>query len=86
MNLNACTNAEVSGDALQAMVQLNAESRALIEHATNTLQLSMRGLTRVLRVARTIADLEQAAEVTRTHLAEALSYRQQQQGRFVEAA
>ncbi len=83
MQLPARTNAEVSGDALQDMVQLDAESRALLEHATRTLQLSMRGLTRVLRVARTIADLEQSRDVTRTHLAEALSYRQQVLGREI---
>ncbi len=86
MQLGARTNAEVSGDALQEMVKLDADGRALLEHATKTLQLSMRGLTRVLRVSRTIADLEQAREVTRTHLAEALSYRQQVQGKLVDAA
>lgn len=86
MGINARTNAEVSGDHLHAMVQLGTESRALIEHATKTLQLSMRGLTRVMRIARTIADLEQADAVSRTHLAEALSYRQQPQGRFLDAA
>jgi len=86
MGIAARTNAEVSGDKLQEMVQLNTEGRALLEHATKTLQLSMRGLTRVLRIARTVADLEGASDVTRTHLAEALSYRQQTQGRFLDAA
>ena len=86
MNIPARTNAQVSGEKLQEMVQLNDESRALLEHATKSLQLSMRGLTRVLRIARTIADLESAEEVSRTHLAEALSYRQQPQGRFLDAA
>ncbi len=86
MGIRARTNAEVSGDNLQAMVKLKEEGRTLLEHATRTLQLSMRGLTRVMRIARTIADLEQAEEVSRTHLAEALSYRQQPQGRFLDAA
>lgn len=86
MGMHARTNAQVSGDHLQAMVQLNAESNTLLEHATRSLQLSMRGLTRVLRIARTIADLEQTTDVSRTHLAEALSYRQQPQGRFLDAA
>jgi magnesium chelatase family protein len=85
-NLKARTNAEVSGDALQAMVPLDADGRALLENATARLQLSMRGLTRVLRVARTIADLAGSEDVTRLHLAEALSYRAVPQGRFLEAA
>ncbi len=84
MNLSARTNAEVSGDALQHMVPLDVEGRTLIEDATKRLNLSMRGLTRVLRVARTVADLAGSAQVTRLHLAEALSYRQQPQGRFLE--
>jgi magnesium chelatase family protein len=86
MGITARTNAEVSGDNLQAMVPLNAECNTLLEQATRNLQLSMRGLTRVLRIARTIADLEQLDQVSRTHLAEALSYRQQPQGRFLDAA
>ncbi len=86
MGSPARTNAEVSGEALHDAVPLNADCRALVEDATARLNLSMRGLTRVLRVARTIADLEGSAAVTRTHLAEALSYRQQPQGRFLEVA
>lgn len=86
MNLAARTNAEVSGDALQQIVMLDAEGRRLLEDANIRLKLSMRGLTRVLRVARTIADLSGNSDVTRTDLAEALSYRQQPQGRFLEAA
>jgi magnesium chelatase family protein len=86
LNLAARTNAEVSGEALQQVVALHDDGRALLEQATHNLKLSMRGLTRVLRVARTIADLESASDVSRTHLAEALSYRQQPQGRFLDAA
>ncbi|MBK1664201.1 hypothetical protein CKO38_17405 [Rhodospirillum rubrum] len=52
----------------------------LIE-ATGRLRLSARGYHRVLRVARTIADLEGAATITRTHIAEALSYRRRGPGR-----
>lgn len=82
----ARTNAEVSGDALQRVVALGAEERRLLEEANARLQLSMRGLTRVMRVARTIADLEGSEPVGRTHLAEALSYRAQPTGKWLDAA
>ena len=50
--------------------------RALLARAAERLRLSARGYHRVLRVARTLADLEGAAFVGRRHVAEALSYRQ----------
>ena len=71
------TNSELSGEALQQFAPLDAECRALIEDATARLNLSMRGLTRTLRVTRTIADLAGSEAVTRVHLAEALTYRPQ---------
>ncbi len=84
--ITARTNAEVSGDALQNIVALNADGRKLLEEANARLQLSMRGLTRVMRVARTIADLEGSELVSRTHLAEALGYRTQPTGKWLDAA
>lgn len=86
MGIAARTNAQVGGDALHAMAQLDAEAQKLLEEATKRLQLSMRGLTRVIRIARTIADLAGSPSVGHTDLAEALSYRQQPQGRWIEAA
>lgn len=69
-------NAEMSGDALEAFAAPDAEGRQLLLAACERLGLSARGYHRVLRVARTIADLDASAEVRRPHLAEALAYRQ----------
>ena len=49
--------------------------RALLRQASERMHLSARGYHRVLRVARTLADLEGREEVRRVHVAEALSYR-----------
>ncbi len=70
------TNAAVSGDLLMELAMPEGAARRMVEEATQHWQLSMRGLTRVLRVARTIADLQAAPKVETPHVAEALSYRQ----------
>ncbi len=80
------TNTELQGEVLHRLVTPDAKGRALLEQATNNLKLSMRGYTRVLRVARTIADLDGSQTVGHSHIAEALSYRQMQFGRYLEAA
>lgn len=69
------TNAEADGEALEMHATPDAEGQQLLAQATATLRLSARGYTRVLRVARTIADLAASEGVTRVHVAEALSYR-----------
>ena len=70
-------NAETDGGA----IALDAEGRALLERAAEKLRLSARGFTRVLRVARTIADLARAPVVGRGHVAEALAFRHRVPGR-----
>lgn len=79
-------NAELTGEALHKLVIADDKGKKLLEQATKALRLSMRGYTRVLRVSRTIADLEQSETVTHNHVGEALSYRQMQFGRQGEAA
>lgn len=54
---------------------LSEEARSLGEQAADRLHLSARGFTRLLRVSRTIADLEGCETVQRPHVAEALAYR-----------
>ncbi len=69
------TNAELRPEELARWCRLRGGAMELLEGAESTMGLSSRGVHRVLRVARTIADLEGAGEVGRTHLAEALQYR-----------
>ncbi len=71
------TNAELEGDALEQHATPDENGRALLMQAANAMRLSARGYTRVLRVARTIADLAGSEQVSRLHVAEALSYRRQ---------
>ena len=69
------TNAEIDGELLDEIATPDAAGRALLQRAAERLRLSARGYHRVLRVARTLADLDGAADVARQHVAEALSYR-----------
>lgn len=68
-------NAEVDGDMLEKVAAPDAAGRTLLTEATDKMRLSARGYHRVLRVARTLADLDGATSVARIHVAEALSYR-----------
>jgi len=69
------TNADADGTLLEAVAAPDAAGRAFLTEAAGKLKLTARGYHRVLRVARTIADMEEAETVARPHLAEALSYR-----------
>ncbi|MGC1464239.1 MAG: YifB family Mg chelatase-like AAA ATPase, partial [Pseudolabrys sp.] len=69
------TNAQAQGPVLEQIVRAGTAGMALLKDAADAMQLSARGYHRVLRVARTLADLDGAETVGRVHLAEALSYR-----------
>ena len=68
-------NAALSGDALDAHCALDDVSAKFLQTAATRLGWSARGFHRVLRVARTIADLEGSATIATSHLAEAIQYR-----------
>jgi magnesium chelatase family protein len=69
------TNAEAPASMLEQIAQPDAQGLKLLRDASETMRLSARGYHRVLRVARTLADLDGTEKIGRLHLAEALSYR-----------
>ncbi len=69
------TNADAEGELLEQVAVMDSAARALLVDAADKLKLSARGYHRVLRVARTIADLAAADTIASLHMAEALSYR-----------
>ena len=71
----SATNARASTGEIEKIVRADTDATALLRDATESLRLSARGYHRVLKVARTLADLEAAEAVGRLHVAEALSFR-----------
>jgi len=74
-NPAAALNAFLPPDAIEKIIVLQEDSRIILHNAAERLKLSARSYHRVLRVARTIADLGGSEGVGKDHVAEALSYR-----------
>ena len=74
------TNAAAPPSVIEDAAALDAAGLALLRDVAERMRLSARGYHRVLKLARTLADLDGAAQVGRLHLAEALSYRGQLTG------
>ncbi len=71
----SCTNARLNNQQLKTVCQLHAECQSILERTLTQLKLSARACHRILKVARTIADLNDAEQIQRDHLTEAISYR-----------
>lgn len=71
------TNSEADGELLDTVAAPDEAGRKLLAQAAEAMRLTARGYSRVLRVARTIADLAGSEGLGRVHIAEALSYRRQ---------
>lgn len=69
------TNSEIDGEILEKFCALNEEGQKILQNFAQKSHSSMRGITRILRVARSIADLEEVESINSHHLLEAISYR-----------
>ncbi len=69
------TNSQLKGDILDEVTQLDKEAKALLIGFADKMKMSARAYHRILKLARTIADLQNKKNVCKVHIAEALSYR-----------
>jgi len=75
LDRQGCLNAELGPEAIDHYCRLTEKDTGLLQQAMTTLKLSARAYHRILRVARTIADLSGSELIRSLHLTEALSYR-----------
>ncbi|KTD79374.1 YifB family Mg chelatase-like AAA ATPase [Legionella waltersii] len=80
LNRQNCLNASLSSKACETLCDLNSLSQTFLSEALNKLKLSARGYHRLLKVARTIADIQDSKSVELPHLQHALSFKQTIQG------
>ena len=74
-NLNIITNSEMSSDQIKTFCQLDEQSKNLLRGAVSAMKLSARGYHRIIKIARTIADLAGQDKIGQMHIAEAIQYR-----------
>ena len=68
-------NSKANGKVLEKYTEIDAESQKILKLTMEKMGISIRGYNRILRVARTIADLDNSENINQTHLLEAISYR-----------
>ena len=73
------TNSEMNIELIKKHCQADKEGEKLLRNAVDNLHLSARGYHRILKLARTIADLANSLSISRDHIAEALQYRPKQE-------
>lgn len=78
-NSPGTTNASLTNRQLKQFAQLSAPAKQLLDQAAEKLGISARAYMRTLKVARTIADLDDSKSIETPHITEALQYRRQQQ-------
>ena len=74
---NLQNNAKIDGKTLEKHLFLSEKSQEIIKKAANSGKFSMRGISRIMRVARTIADLDESKNIEKNHILEAISYRRE---------
>ncbi len=74
-NMSGMSNARMGPGELRTYCKLDAESEMLMRQAFDAFGLTARSYDRILKVARTIADLEESEQITAAHIAEAIQYR-----------
>jgi len=75
LNSRTVVNSEMESTAIKEFCKLNASSLELMKNAVSRFYLSARAYYRIIKVARTIADLEESPEIEPKHIAEAIQYR-----------
>lgn len=73
--LNIYSNSQLQASLINKFCRLDDKGRDLLKNAFDRLGLSARAHSRILKVARTIADMEESEEIKQQHLAEAIQYR-----------
>ncbi|EKD46820.1 MAG: hypothetical protein ACD_67C00055G0001, partial [uncultured bacterium] len=73
--LSIISNSEMSSDQIKTFCELDDQCKDLLRSAVSALKLSARGYHRIIKIARTIADLAGIEKINSMHIAEAIQYR-----------